>query len=790
MNKNIPTLLILFISIFSLSVHAVPSTVNYQGYLTTPDGSPIDESVSIKFSLYDAKNAGTLKWTETQAAVVVSNGLLTVQLGSVTPFTTEQFDIPLWLGIKVGNDAEMSPLQALNSVVYAHKADDANTVNGLLAADLDQSSHVNNTANPHQVVIGQIPGALSSSDLSNHSSNSTAHHLKYTDSEARQAMGAKTSANPLNHDQTSTLPWNNITNKPSGFADGTDNTGVNTVIAGAGLSGGGSTSSVTLNLQAPIDLTGSGSSVIKGAGANGPTNGYLGVQGASSFEGISSLNISGLEIGVLGLSTGSSISDNYGLYGYSNNIGLFAQGSILAAKFVGDIDVSNDIKVSGNLGIGVLPSTYKLSVKGGSSDYVGYFDNDNNSTGSAKGLYARGDARTTGTGAGSGAYFYGYGGSTSGNASGSRNYAYAYGSSNAYGLYSNATGGTTTGIEYALYGVGKGYLSDNVGIGLFPDDNFKLSVKGGSSYYVGHFDNDNNATGSAHGVYARGDARTTGTGAGYGAYFIGYGGNSSGKAYGSRHFAYANGTSAAYGVYSDADGGSTSGHEYAFYGLGKGYFSDKVGIGTNNPVTRLHIPHHLDAKITDGSGTVLIGVESGENIVMDNNEIMARNNGLPSKLFLNRDSTHVVVPGLEITGGADIAEPFNVSDQYKVIPGMVMSIDPENPGQLRIANNSYDRTVAGIVSGAKGINPGVSLTQTGAEETQGSTPIALTGRLYALADSQYGEIKPGDLLTTSNTAGHVMKVSDYSKAQGAIIGKAMTPLKKGKGHVLILVSLQ
>lgn len=35
-----------------------------------------------------------------------------------------------------------------------------------------------------------------------------------------------------------------------------------------------------------------------------------------------------------------------------------------------------------------------------------------------------------------------------------------------------------------------------------------------------------------------------------------------------------------------------------------------------------------------------------------------------------------------------------------------------------------------------------------------------------------------------------MKVTDHSKAQGAILGKAMTALKDGRGMVLVLVTLQ
>jgi hypothetical protein len=35
-----------------------------------------------------------------------------------------------------------------------------------------------------------------------------------------------------------------------------------------------------------------------------------------------------------------------------------------------------------------------------------------------------------------------------------------------------------------------------------------------------------------------------------------------------------------------------------------------------------------------------------------------------------------------------------------------------------------------------------------------------------------------------------MKVTDHVRAQGAILGKAMTALSQGKGVVLVLVTLQ
>ena len=72
----------------------------------------------------------------------------------------------------------------------------------------------------------------------------------------------------------------------------------------------------------------------------------------------------------------------------------------------------------------------------------------------------------------------------------------------------------------------------------------------------------------------------------------------------------------------------------------------------------------------------------------------------------------------------------------------------------------------------------------------GKHPVALTGRVYCHVDASFGAIEPGDLITTSSTPGHGMKVGDHDQAQGAIIGKAMTGLKEGRGLVLVLVSLQ
>jgi hypothetical protein len=142
---------------------------------------------------------------------------------------------------------------------------------------------------------------------------------------------------------------------------------------------------------------------------------------------------------------------------------------------------------------------------------------------------------------------------------------------------------------------------------------------------------------------------------------------------------------------------------------------------------------------------------------------------------------------LTITGGSDLAEPFALTS-VNAAKGSLLVIDAEHPGKLQVSQHAYDTRVAGIVSGANGVKPGISLHQEGALE--GGENVALSGRVYALADASFGAIRPGDLLTTSDTPGHCMKVTNYALAQGAIVGKAMSALKADKGMVLVLVTLQ
>lgn len=255
---------------------------------------------------------------------------------------------------------------------------------------------------------------------------------------------------------------------------------------------------------------------------------------------------------------------------------------------------------------------------------------------------------------------------------------------------------------------------------------------------------------------------------------------------------------------------NTTGVNNTFMGYSSGVKNTK---GNSNTCVGMYSGYNN----TTGIGNVFIGYRAGFNETGMGKLYIANSSNAPPLIYgefkTGRVGINTMTPGteleingttrtkiLEITGGSDLSEQFDISTPhmikdyikqggFEIEPGMVACIDPDNPGKLLISNKAYDRTVAGIISGAGGVQTGMYMGQKGSI-ADGKYPVALTGRVYCKADAAYDAIQPGDLLTTSDTIGHVMKASDYDKARGAIIGKAMSPLDKGKGLVLVLVSLQ
>ncbi len=90
----------------AIAYAAIPHLINYQGRLTNAAKIPLTGTYSMTFTVYDALSGGNSLWTETNASVVVSNGIYSVQLGSVETISESVFSAgdSTYLEVKVGDE--------------------------------------------------------------------------------------------------------------------------------------------------------------------------------------------------------------------------------------------------------------------------------------------------------------------------------------------------------------------------------------------------------------------------------------------------------------------------------------------------------------------------------------------------------------------------------------------------------------------------------------------------------------------------------------------------------------
>ncbi|HEX8407862.1 MAG TPA: hypothetical protein VF883_03290 [Thermoanaerobaculia bacterium] len=134
----------------------------------------------------------------------------------------------------------------------------------------------------------------------------------------------------------------------------------------------------------------------------------------------------------------------------------------------------------------------------------------------------------------------------------------------------------------------------------------------------------------------------------------------------------------------------------------------------------------------------------------------------------------------------DVAEwvPANAD----LAPGTVVVLDAAVGNGVMASHRPYDTSVAGVVSE----QPGIILGEEGTSKEQ----VATTGRVRVKVDASRGPIAVGDLLVTSDKPGYAMRSTpiDIGAAlihrPGTIVGKALEPLARGEGEILVLLSLQ
>jgi hypothetical protein len=139
--------------------------------------------------------------------------------------------------------------------------------------------------------------------------------------------------------------------------------------------------------------------------------------------------------------------------------------------------------------------------------------------------------------------------------------------------------------------------------------------------------------------------------------------------------------------------------------------------------------------------------------------------------------------------GADFAEAMAVSgDRARYAPGDLLVIDASGERRLALSQTPYSTLVAGIYS----TKPGVVASQHDVNEPARTeeVPLAVVGIVPCKVTAENGSIVAGDLLVTSSIPGHAMKGTDRARMLGAVVGKALEPLRESTGTIQVLVTLQ
>jgi hypothetical protein len=138
-------------------------------------------------------------------------------------------------------------------------------------------------------------------------------------------------------------------------------------------------------------------------------------------------------------------------------------------------------------------------------------------------------------------------------------------------------------------------------------------------------------------------------------------------------------------------------------------------------------------------------------------------------------------------GACDIAERYNADDEEKgdLEPGDILSLSRSGDLKVGKSKQAYDTMVIGVFS----TDPMLTMGEFEGSNNEDNPPVALLGRVPTKVTNENGAIEIGDLIVSSSKEGHGMKCDEYSKCQGAIVGKALENFNGEEGIIEVLINV-